>query len=148
MKKIKPITKPQDVQFFSIIMADGMKCIHFRGSIEQDVDEEWSQFGDGFIMSLNSFLYNLSKDFDFLFDCFGAGVEPEMIKEEDVVDRINSFYPGGADGYLDITKITQETPCGNYICTEDIYSPELEGHIAKEIELVHKMMLNSNKKFN
>ena len=124
-----PLTKPQELDFFTIYEQDGIKYIHIFGySYKSDSNEYVSESNpDGiywanmeccwFIFPLAEFITNLKENENFVDDtyCELNQYQGDLTAEE-MTNTINSYFDGSpADAYLGFEEITMNTPCGNYV---------------------------------
>lgn len=124
-----PLTKPQELDFFTIYEQDGIKYIHIFGySYKSDSNEYVSESNpDGiywanleccwFIFPLAEFIANLKENENFVDDTYcGLNQYQDDLTEEQMTNTINSYFDGDpADAYLGFEEITMDTPCGNYV---------------------------------
>ena len=122
MKKFTPVTKPVEVEFFSIYTKnDGAKYIHLLGYTYES-DDYWANMeACGLELTLAEFIADSQKHenpADYVNELY------EQCKQyqgdytpEELVDVINQYYDGhNPDGYLGYSELTLDTPDGNYIC--------------------------------
>ena len=124
-----PLTKPQELDFFTIYEQDGFKYIHIFGySYKSDSNEYVSESNpDGiywanleccwFIFPLAEFIANLKENENFVDDTYcGLNQYQDDLTAEEMTDTINHYFDGDpADAYLGFEEITMDTPCGNYV---------------------------------
>lgn len=135
MQKFTKLTKPEEVDLFSIYEEDGKKYIHIYGytwydeddDYDEDEDDEWDDIDDRgnpwhlqeytwFIEELGEFIKHIKEDEDYV--DHHAELLTQYIgdmKGDEMVDVINHYFNGEcADAYLGFDQITMDTPCGDY----------------------------------
>lgn len=129
MEKFEKVTKPLELDFYSISEVDGIKVIHIFGySYKSDSMEFVSkQNPDGvywanmeccwFIEPLEEFIQNLRADYNYVNDSYCEVKQYQSDNnDEQMVNIINHYFDGKpADFYLSFEEITMDTPCGNYV---------------------------------
>lgn len=129
MEKFEKVTKPLELDFYSISEVDGIKVIHIFGySYKSDSMEFVSkQNPDGvywanmeccwFIEPLEEFIQNLRADYNYVNDAYCEVKQYQSDNnDEQMVNIINHYFDGKpADAYLAFEEITMDTPCGNYV---------------------------------
>lgn len=145
MIQFKPITRPIEVDFFTIYEQGGEKFIHIHGYTYESSSEEFvtEDNPDG-IYWANMEACGVDLPLSELLSEFEARGEDaldfvnEMYEEcqqyqgdytaEEIVEVINHYYrdivfsvdypaknEGNPDAYLDFVEITMDTPCGEYL---------------------------------
>ena len=123
MKPFVPLTKPEEVDLFSIYEEDGVKYIHIHGYVwfdypndEEDKDGWHLQEYKWFVEELGEFIKHLKEDEDYV-DHHACELQQYLdnMTVEEAVETINTYFNGEcADAYLAYSDITMDTPCGNY----------------------------------
>lgn len=132
MEKFEKVTKPFEGDFYSITEQDGVKIIHINGYTYKSDSKEYvtEQNPNGvywanlevcwFIFTLEEFIKNYKeKGAEWIDECYEERSQYQGdFTEEQMLDSINNRYFNGrpADAYLDFCELTEDTPCGNYIC--------------------------------
>lgn len=123
MEKLNKLTKPEEFNFYDIYEDNnGVKNIHIFGYVYKG-DEDWKNCEfSGFIEPLSEFIEhykNYSGDCGNYVDegfCEYAMYEGDHSAEE-ILDIINNYHGKNAEVFiLDFEDITEDTPCGNYVC--------------------------------
>lgn len=130
MTKFEKVTKPVELDFFSIYEDNGVKYIHIFGySYKSDSAEYVSENNPNgiywanmeccwFIEPLTDFVAHIKENKDYVNDtyCELNQYQGDFTGDE-MVDIINQYFDGNpADYYLSFENVTEETPCGNYVC--------------------------------
>lgn len=131
MKKFDKVLKPFEGDFYTITEQDGEKFIHvdgytYKSDSEEFVSEDnpngiyWAHLQVcWFVYSLKEFIAKFKeKGGDFVDDnyCNLNQYQSDNTAEQ-MTNAINHYFDGKpADAYLDFGEITEETPCGNYVC--------------------------------
>lgn len=131
MKKFDKVLKPFAGDFYTITEQDGEKFIHIDGyTYKSDSDEFVTEDNPNGIywahLQVCWFVYSL-KEFIAKFKERGGEWVDENYCDlnqyqsdntaEEMTNAINHYFDGKpADAYLDFGEITEETPCGNYVC--------------------------------
>ena len=147
MLNFKPVTRPSDVDFFTIRTdKNGVKQIKLWGYTYESSDKEWESEENpdgiywanmeccGLELPLEEFLSD-DCDIDNLY-CEATQYQGDY-SEKDIVDVINHYYQrivfsvdypskndGNPDAYLDFGELTMDTPDGDYVTVPDEYLPE------------------------
>lgn len=117
MRQFKPITCPEEVDFFNIYEKDGIKYIHIFGYCWEG-DDCWKCMEcKGFILPLSEFIDELKRNDNFVDDTYAELPQSQYdFSEEQMTEFINYYFNGNcADAYLPFYEITINTPCGNYV---------------------------------
>jgi hypothetical protein len=145
MKPFVPITKPEEFDFFSIYVRDGVKYIHLWGytyeSSCSDYESKDNPDGTywanmeacGLEIPLDEFLSE-SKEYDGVLEYVNDDLFPSCKQyqgdytKEEIVEVINHYYrdivfsvdypaknEGLPDTYIDWDEINMDTPCGDYV---------------------------------
>ena len=131
MNKFKKVTKPIALDFYTIYMMDGVKYIHVFGytyksdSLEYVSEENpngvyWANMMCcGFSEPLSEFVTKYKEETGNHVDdtyCECKQYQGDY-DEEGIINIINHYFDGKpADYYLPFSEITEDTPCGNYVC--------------------------------
>ena len=131
MKKFKEVTNPFEGEFYSIWEEDGVKVIHINGyTYKSDSTEFITKDNPNGIYWANLevcwFIFPLA-EFIAMYKERGSEWVDECYEErnqyqgdltaDQMVNTINHYFDGHtADAYLDFGELTEETPCGNYVC--------------------------------
>lgn len=130
MKKFEKVTEPVELDFFTICEDNGVKYIHIFGySYKSDSREYVSENNPNgiywanmeccwFIEPLTDFVAHIKENKDYVNDtyCELNQYQGDFTGDE-MVDIINQYFDGNpADYYLSFENVTEETPCGNYVC--------------------------------
>ena len=129
MEKFEKVTKPLELDFYSISEVDGIKVIHIFGySYKSDSMEFVSKQNPNgvywanmeccwFIEPLEEFIQNLRADYNYVSDSYCEVKQYQSDNnDEQMVNIINHYFDGKpADFYLPFEEITMDTPCGNYV---------------------------------
>ena len=111
------ITKPQELDFFTIYEDLGIKYIHVFG-YSYESDDYWANMEcSWFIFPLAEFIANLKENENFVDDtyCELNQYQGDLTAEE-MTDTINHYFDGEPpQAYLGFEEITMDTPCGNYV---------------------------------
>ena len=131
MKTFKPVVKPFEGDFYSIHEEHGKKYIHVDGYTYKSSNSEYSTEDnpDGIYwanLQVCWFIYELS---EFIANYKERGTEwvnenYEGLKQyqadftdEEMLDAINHYFDNKTpDAYLDFSELTEDTPCGTYVC--------------------------------
>lgn len=132
MKPFVPLTKPEEVEFFSIYTRGGVKYIHLWGYTYES-DDYWANMeACGVEIPLAEFLSESKKyddPVDYVNDLYEVCKQYQGdYDEKGIVEVINHNYrdivfsvdypaknEGNPDAWLDYTELTMETPDGDYI---------------------------------
>lgn len=129
MEKFEKVTKPLELDFYSISEVDGIKVIHIFGySYKSDSMEFVSEKNPNgvywanmecrwFIEPLEEFIQNLRADYNYVNDAYCECRQSQSDNsDKQMVYIINHYFNGKpADFYLSFEEITMDTPCGNYV---------------------------------
>ena len=129
-----PVSKPFEGDFYSIYEDQSIKYIHINGYTYKSDSTEFitEDNPDGtywanlevcwFIFPLAEFIQNLRGDYNFVDDTYQELSQYQGdLTTEQMTETINHYFDGhGADGYLTFEELTEDTPCGNYICKIDL----------------------------
>ena len=129
MEKFEKVTKPLELDFYSISEVDGIKVIHIFGySYKSDSMEFVSkQNPDGiywanmeccwFIEKVEDFIQHLKTNKNHIDDTYAELKQYQGdYTSKWMIDIINHYFNGKpADFYLSFEEITMDTPCGNYV---------------------------------
>ena len=129
MEKFEKVSKPQELDFYTISVVDGVKVIHINGySYKSDSTEyitKENPNGDywanmeccWFLEPLEEFIQNLRADYNYVNDTYSELNQYQGdYTEGEMVEIINHYFNGKpADFYLPFEEITMDTPCGNYV---------------------------------
>lgn len=140
MIPFKPLTAPQELDFYTIFEDQGVKYIHVFGySYKSDsmeyVSEEnpdgvyWANMEcSWFILPLEELLAGMKENEDFIDETYeGLNQYQDDLTPEEMTDCINHYFDGHcADAYLYFGELTMDTPCGDYVS----YSRNWKGEIA------------------
>ena len=123
--KLTPValcTEPQMADFFNIYEVDGIKRIHFFGYLYES-DTYWADMQCvGIDLPLDEFIEK-AHDYNDLGECFldelyeQCKQYQEDLTDEEAVRVFNTYFDGKpADYFCPVLALTEEHPCGNYIC--------------------------------
>ncbi len=118
MQKFETISKPAELDFYTISDQDGTRMIHIHGYTYKG-DGHWASIECcGLIESLADFVRHLRTDADYVGEALSAVKQYQNDYDEDqTVQLINGYFGGRpADHILPYGDITEETPCGHYVC--------------------------------
>lgn len=117
-----PVDSPSMMDFFTIYEVDGVKFIHVLGYLYES-DTYWANMECvGFNMPLAEFIKGTQER-----NAEGESFMDEVYQEceqyqddctaEQVVKIINTYFDGKpADYFCPVLKLTEESPCSNYVC--------------------------------
>ena len=124
-----PLTKPQELDFFTIFEDMGVKYIHIFGYSYESSNFEYvsEENPDGiywalmeccwFIEPLEKFIANLKENGNYVDDTYGElnQYQGELTPEQ-MTETINTYFDGHCpDAYLTFEEITMDTPCDDYV---------------------------------
>ena len=131
MKPFEKLSTPIEGDFYSITSEDGVKYIHINGYTYKSSSNEYvtPENPNGvywanlevcwFIFKLSEFIAQYNEGgIDFINNCYEERNQYQGdLTEEEMLDCINNRYFDGhpADGYIDFSELTEDTPEGNYI---------------------------------
>lgn len=118
MKKNKKISKPTEMEFYSIEETDGKKVVHVYGYC-YDNENTWSLVEYvGHITPVKEFAEQMQKDDGFVeskAQTLNQGQDD--FSEKEMTEIINTYFDGKpADYVLPYGEITEDTPVGHYVC--------------------------------
>ena len=125
-KRLQEVTKPEELEFYSIEPdGQGGKQIHMLGftydSGSDNGNGTWRAVEPcGVIVPIAEFIEGVRADEDggYAYDlmCEAKQYEGDYT-EEGIVEYINHFFDGhAANCRLSYGEITEDTPCGDYVC--------------------------------
>lgn len=117
-RKFTPLTRPKSLDFYSIYEDNGVKHIRIFGySYESDCYWAMMECG-GFVEPLADFIAHVEENEDYVNDTYAdLNQYQEDYTAEEMVNAINHYFDGHCAGaYLGFGFITEDTPCGDYVC--------------------------------
>lgn len=131
MKKFEKVSTPFEGDFYTITEEDGVKYIHINGyTYKSDSTEFITEDNPNGIYWANLevcwFIFTLAEFIAKYKERGGEFIDETYqelnqyqgdLTEVQMVETINRYFDGHtADAYLDFGELTEEIPCGNYVC--------------------------------
>lgn len=135
MKRFNKVRKPKHLEFYTIYEGeDGVKRIHIFGYCYK-ADDHWANMEcNHFTDTVKEFVANIKADANYVDNTYQILNQYQGDHSpQEMADIINRYFDGKpADRYLAYGDITEDTPCGDYVCewckprtpAESLRSPE------------------------